>query len=674
MTISTESDKKLVTGPRTAEIFICYRRGDGSVPAELINQLLSGHEFADANGDPCRIDVYFDQAAPGVGDWKLHLLPALQTAKALVVICTPGLAKDFSTAKESDWAYEELRWWIARRNSPPIVIDTICQGERWLPEPIVRKWPNLNRIDFERERLAGPAGEEYAQRLRARIVGTIREHEQATTHEDLERYRRRTRQFAVATVLLGIASVGALAALGLAKYNERRAQAQEQVANDAMFLIADLFAKADPDNTFGESLTVSQVLVAGRAHIDRIAAEKGPLVTGRLLQAIGSAYIGLGEFDTAIALLGQAQSTLTGLSISPESRFHLNHSLGEAHLQLDQYEAAKRYLDIAIDVAGRYALGAAESSAANVSMGDYHAWSPHGDIERAKFFYGQALATDRATSSAINVARDLNRLGSLAYQQEDYEGAKALYLEAISTVNDLSGGARVLLLAQYKNDFAGVYYQQGELETAGRLYAEAAERFEAVYGATSGEAAVAANNQARVLIERDELQRVPSLLLGAVESQRNRFGPKFSQLSFSLHNLGIMEQLNNNIAAARKLFQEAHEIANANNLAIGGQSLVHLAELSLDESKLTDAADWLQRADAYFKEREQADGWRYALYESAKGELEARRCNFGSAGALLSSSAEELRSRWPNGNLFTRSAQRRQSMLDRLMARPGRCH
>jgi hypothetical protein len=134
---------------RDVRVFLCYRRNDGSWYAEWLNEHLSEAEFTDPGGSRCRIRTYYDKTAPGVGDWKSLHFPSLQASQALVLVCTPGIAKDLSKRGYPDWVYEELRWWIRNRLTCPIVIDATGEGDRWLPEIIGRKWPNINRIDLE---------------------------------------------------------------------------------------------------------------------------------------------------------------------------------------------------------------------------------------------------------------------------------------------------------------------------------------------------------------------------------------------------------------------------------------------------------------------------------------------------------------------------------------------
>ena len=201
---------------RDVRVFLCYRRNDGAWYAEWLNEHLSEAEFTDSGGSRCRIRTYYDKTAPGVADWKSLHFPSLQASQALVLVCTPGIAKDLSKRGHPDWVYEELRWWIQNRLTSPIVIDATGEGDRWLPEIIVRKWPNLNRIDIDKRQAEaavtiGDAG--FADRVRERVIGAIRQSEKATVFEDLERYVRLTRRLRLALICSLVLLVGIIAGL-----------------------------------------------------------------------------------------------------------------------------------------------------------------------------------------------------------------------------------------------------------------------------------------------------------------------------------------------------------------------------------------------------------------------------------------------------------------------------
>lgn len=200
-------------------VFLCYRRSDGAWYADWLYDLLHGAEYSDGAGTIHRIRVYYDRAAPGVADWKAIHLPSLASAQALLVVVTPGVAKDFSSRGSPDWVYEEIRWWIGeRRGVAPIVIDTTGEGVRWLPQPIQRRWPDVNRIDLRRDEVesAIQSGDlTLANRIRDRLVATVRELSERTTFAAHERSERQQRWLTFTTwagIVLAVVTV-ALAAL-----------------------------------------------------------------------------------------------------------------------------------------------------------------------------------------------------------------------------------------------------------------------------------------------------------------------------------------------------------------------------------------------------------------------------------------------------------------------------
>jgi hypothetical protein len=163
----------------------------------------------------------------------------------MLVICTPGLAKDLSRQGQPDWVYTELRWWVAERGSAPIVVDASGEGDRWLPEMITDKWPDINRIalsakDAESARRSNDHS--YDIRIRDRIVGAVRELEQQTLFEDLARSRQQQRwlrlALCIATVLFLLT-----AALGWL-FDQRRRDAiqQAQIAEDRRMLAVEILA------------------------------------------------------------------------------------------------------------------------------------------------------------------------------------------------------------------------------------------------------------------------------------------------------------------------------------------------------------------------------------------------------------------------------------------------
>lgn len=127
-------------------IFLSYRQADGMELARWVHDALQGRTVM-ANerslSIPKTISAYFDEAAPPVGNWREHLKNKLRSARALIVICSPGVA----TELPEDILYSEIRWWIKhRKNNPPILITPT--GQQWIPNPIKKQWPYAQTINL----------------------------------------------------------------------------------------------------------------------------------------------------------------------------------------------------------------------------------------------------------------------------------------------------------------------------------------------------------------------------------------------------------------------------------------------------------------------------------------------------------------------------------------------
>lgn len=172
------------------QVFLCYRRVDGSETALWLYKVLQGRELPGSLTDsnfPPKLKVYFDQAAPAVGDWHQVHKPALEQSRALIVICTPGLSVRL---EEEDWVHDELDWWLAKRKAAPILIDPTGEGNRWIPDPIKKRWPNAQRInvDFEMwKRISQTDRLSKEDLVVERILGGITASEAKTRREDAER-------------------------------------------------------------------------------------------------------------------------------------------------------------------------------------------------------------------------------------------------------------------------------------------------------------------------------------------------------------------------------------------------------------------------------------------------------------------------------------------------------
>ena len=192
------SPERDTSEPQLWPIFICYRQVDGLPAARRLHELLDKRDVSGPKGEPIRFDAYLDQTMPAVADWREIHRPYLEKARALIVVCTPGAKIDEGP---DDWVHKEINWWLANRNTVPILIDPLRQGVRYVPAAIYRRWPEIQRIplvEAEWSNLPAVALKEKEIALRRQIVGNILPSGAAIYAAELEAERARAEGLRVA--------------------------------------------------------------------------------------------------------------------------------------------------------------------------------------------------------------------------------------------------------------------------------------------------------------------------------------------------------------------------------------------------------------------------------------------------------------------------------------------
>ncbi|MEM8557892.1 MAG: CHAT domain-containing protein [Bacteroidota bacterium] len=172
----------------TCRVFLCYRQIDGSRAAQWIYERLQEKIIQIGESDILsKIEIYRDVSAPAISNWRDIHKPSLETSYSIIVICTPGLYAD--KGKE-DWVHREINWWLKNRKSSPIIIDVTGEGERWIPQKIINRWPNIQRIQLDIEEISKNKKSEIEtiyQNIEDRIIGGIRYSRNESIFEDYER-------------------------------------------------------------------------------------------------------------------------------------------------------------------------------------------------------------------------------------------------------------------------------------------------------------------------------------------------------------------------------------------------------------------------------------------------------------------------------------------------------
>lgn len=232
--------------PQLWPIFICYRRVDGAAVARRLHEMLDKWRTEGPEGTAVELDVYLDETMPGVADWQEIHRPYLEKARALLVVCTPGAKIDEGPG---DWVHREINWWLDHRVTAPILVDALNEGVRYIPDRIVKRWPDIQRIavvESEWSALGGAALEEKTAAVRRRVIGALLPSGAAVYAQELEAERRRTHRLrcalAAATALLAVTGLA-----GAYAYVKRQAAVRNERTAGASLLdaqAAGLFAQS----------------------------------------------------------------------------------------------------------------------------------------------------------------------------------------------------------------------------------------------------------------------------------------------------------------------------------------------------------------------------------------------------------------------------------------------
>jgi WD40 repeat protein len=205
-------------------VFICYRQDDGDRPAAWLFQVLEGKSLPRGSGQtqPSVLSLYFDKTAAAIGDWRTIHAPSLETAKAMLVVCTPGA---FAKQGDEDWVHREIDWWLKNRTSPPILIDAGRGDGRWIPDAIKKRWPHAQRVNIDLEKYE-TSDEETKTRIKQQVVTQITHGvtlgASRVVFEELERIKRSNRNFQLVSAALALALIVA-GILGFSARSQRLA-------------------------------------------------------------------------------------------------------------------------------------------------------------------------------------------------------------------------------------------------------------------------------------------------------------------------------------------------------------------------------------------------------------------------------------------------------------------
>jgi len=343
---------------------------------------------------------------------------------------------------------------------------------------------------------------------------------------------------------------------------EKRALEEAETAKQVSGFLVDLFKVSDPSEARGKTVTAREILDKGSKKITTDLQDQ-PLVQARLMDTMGTVYIGLGLFKDAEPLIASA------LAIR-EKALPANHSdLAESLVSLAELDRQQ----------GKYS--------------------------DAESLFKRALAIQEKAHGPDNpeVAPRLNDLALTYFAQGKYSEAEPLYKRALA-IQEKAHDPANFVMATILNNLALLYWNQGKYAEAEPLYKRSLAILEKALGPDHPNVATCLSNLADVLRDQGKYAEAEPLSERALAIHEKVLGPDHPDVATSLCNLASLCQNRSKYAQAEPLFKQAlaiREKAFGSDHPYVATSLNYLTVLYSDQGKYAQAEPLCRRSLAIWE-------------------------------------------------------------------------
>lgn len=378
-----------------------------------------------------------------------------------------------------------------------------------------------------------------------------------------------------------------------------RALAAERRANRAAGFTASVLERTGALSEADRQVSVKELLARAAERVPR-ELEGEPAVATRMRLALASAQSSWGEYEASMKLLEEALAeTEQRGAAADDDRAEILLLMGTVTHDQGQLEVSLGHARQAEALLRR--LGPPERHAralSDVAL-SLNALRRRSEAEPV---FREALALQRQAHGGDHgdIAWTLNNLAWCLHAMGRLDEAEPLYEEALAMQQRL--GIAVAETAQTRNNLAGVHYDRGDLERAGREWAEVLAQYESVFG-KGGHAAVARgqNMVALVAIDRGRFAEAEPLTAEALATNRKLFGERhrwtvttMQTRATNLLGLGRLDEAEALYRRAQALRRELLPPAHAEHVG----PLLGLARLALLRGRPAEAERELRAARA----------------------------------------------------------------------------
>lgn len=668
------------------------------IPKPLVGKLTERGEV------PKRLTPIFKdrEELPSAVDLGALVNAALEDSACQIVICSPNSAK-------SRWVNEEILA-FKRLGREDRIFSLIVAGEpnatdipgraqeECFPPALRFKLGEDGALgDVRTEPIAADArpGKDGKHRAALKLIaGLLGLGFDMLRRREQQRRNRRLFAFSCAA-LAGMVVTSGLAVFAVVQRDraERqtvRAEAEARTAQETTRFLVDLFKLSDPSEARGNTVTAREMLDKGAMRVQTELA-KEPAVQARLMDTLGTVYMGLGLYPQARPLLDQAVATRRRLrGVDPlELSESLAHQGTVMQLQAEYDAGEKAYRDaIRIDAArpkdrqaqvelatslyglgtllaseGRYAdaeknlraalklqqdmFGSADPAIARTMKDLARAVADGGDLNGAIPLMRKAVAMQRAlfgNQPHPDLAEVLNDMGLLLDERGDLDESEKFFRESLAMYRILLGDKHPYVATALEN-VALILQDKGDLAGAEALYMQSLNMRAELVGESHPGYAITLFNVALLQYDRGETQQAFANIRRVLAIYRKVYAADQPETARVLNTIGFWSTmagdtgeadryLEEGLAMRRRLFDEHHpDVAS---------SLMMLAILRVSEKKYPEALQLAQSAKSIYTAALSADHWRTAIAESAEGAALTGLGRYAEAATDLAHSSEIL--------------------------------
>jgi eukaryotic-like serine/threonine-protein kinase len=363
---------------------------------------------------------------------------------------------------------------------------------------------------------------------------------------------------ALAVIAIATSASFAVAGMLRARRAEQLAQQEAAAARNVTEFLVELFAPV-PGDVPGNQVTARQLLDRGAQKASRELVNQ-PLLRGRILHTVGTAYGELGLYDEARTQLDEALAART----SAQGATSL--PVAETELALANVIASRGDLTAAD---GHYAralaireslLGRDHPLVARVAYGIGGLRFQQGRNDEADAAYRRALRIDeRSPADSAEMANDLMGLGMVSLQRKQYAPAETLMKRSIA-VQEQHLGPDHSDVAASLNNLGALYWSTERYADALLTYERVRKIFERTLEPSHPYLATAYSNIAETYWKLGRLAEAESLFHRSLAMKEKRLAPGSPSFAYTLHSLAGLLRDEGKLPEAEAAYRRALDI------------------------------------------------------------------------------------------------------------------